>query len=133
MDLVMARTFNLFGTGMSDRLFVGKIYDQIRKYKQGAISKIEFGNLTSRRDFIDVADAVKYYELIMNYGASSQIYNVGSGKSIKIGDLIKKIFDEFDLDISIIEVKTKYNSINLDIDDIYADIKKLKALESKMR
>jgi len=133
MDLVMARTFNLFGRGMSKHLFVGRVYDQIKKYKRGEISKITVGNLLSKRDYIDVFEAVKYYKLIMNHGSASEIYNVGSGRSMMMNDLLKKILNEFELSMDIIEVKIESNHGKFDIADIYADIRKLMALKNKMK
>jgi GDP-4-dehydro-6-deoxy-D-mannose reductase len=133
MDIVMARTFNLFGRGMSKHLFVGRVYDQIRKYMRGEISKVSVGNLLSKRDYIDVFDAIKSYELIMNHGSTSEIYNVGSGRSIMIKDLLQKIFDEFELSMDILEVKVEPNPKKFDISDIYADISKLNALKRKLK
>src|SRR5438552_368802 len=39
-NVVMARPFNLLGPGLSTRLFVGSLYQQIDAYKVGRISKI---------------------------------------------------------------------------------------------
>ena len=133
MDLVMARTFNLFGRGMSNHLFIGRVYDQIKKYKRGEISKVSVGNLLNKRDYIDVFDAMKYYELIMKNGTTSEVYNVGSGKSTMIKDLLQKILDEFELSMDILEVKVDFNPDKLDIADIYADISKLKELKSRLK
>lgn len=132
MDLLMARTFNLFGKEMSNRLFIGRVYDQVTKYKRGEISKITVRNLLSKRDYIDVSEAIKYYELIMNHGKTSEVYNVGSGKSTMIRDLLKEIFDEFQIEVDSLEVKAESNNDKIDITDIYADIKKLKKLENNL-
>jgi len=69
----------------------------------------------------------------MKHGSPSEVYNVGSGRSIMIKDLLQKILDEFELGMDILEVKAESNPDKIDIADIYADIRKLKALESKLK
>ncbi|MDH4129609.1 MAG: NAD-dependent epimerase/dehydratase family protein [Spirochaetota bacterium] len=129
IDVVMARVFNLIGQGMPNTLFVGRLYEQIKKYQQGEINEIVLGNLQNRRDYISIEEAVKYYDLIMNRGVTGEIYNVGTGKSIQMSQLLDQILSEFHLDRQIIK-KEKLWGINnkLDITNIYADITKLKNL-----
>ncbi|MEW6068862.1 MAG: GDP-mannose 4,6-dehydratase [Nitrospirota bacterium] len=127
-DIVMARTFNIMGKGISNRLFIGRIYEQIDEYKKGNIPKIILGNLQNNRDYIDIKEAVKDYKLIMEYGVAGEIYNVGSGKSIKIYDLLNKILNENYLSMDVVEEKHTDHLNKLDIKDIYADITKLSSL-----
>ena len=61
LNVVMARSFNLIGKGMSNHLFVGKLYEQIEQYQRGKIKRITVGNLGNRRDYINVEEAVKAY------------------------------------------------------------------------
>lgn len=128
MDIVMARTFNIMGKGISNKLFIGRIYEQIDEYKKGNISKIVMGNLQNKRDYIDIKEAVKYYKVIMEYGLSGEIYNVGSGKSIKIYDLLDKILNENKLSMDVIEEKLPESFNKLDIKNIYADTGKISRL-----
>lgn len=128
MNVVMARPFNLRGRGMSERLFIGRVYKQIADYKEGKIDKIKVGNLNARRDYIDVIHAMGYYELIMNSGKTGEIYNVGTGQSVLMLDLLKSILVENNLDMSIVE-RDQYSSCNkMDVPDVYADITKLLGL-----
>ena len=131
LDIVMARTFNLYGKGISNKLFPGRVYEQIDEYKKGKTPKIFIGNLQNRRDYLDVREAVEYYRLIMNYGVSGEIYNVGSGRSIKIYDLLSQVLKENNLTVDIVEEQIVYNPNKLDIKDIYADTGKLMALRGK--
>lgn len=61
----MARTFNLLGKNMSDKIFIGKLYRQIDEFKRGALNKIILGNLDNKRDYISIEDAIKIY---IDYG-----------------------------------------------------------------
>ena len=130
LNIVMARTFNVFGRGMSNRLFVGRIYEQIDRYKRQEISKITVGNLKNKRDYLDVDDTVKYYQEIMACGSSGEIYNVGSGKSIRIYDLLVRLLDEAGLTHDVIEEQTYMANKQIEVADIYADMSKIKAIES---
>jgi nucleoside-diphosphate-sugar epimerase len=130
LNIVMARTFNIFGEGMSNRLFVGRLYQEINKYQCGEISKITVGNLKSKRDYIDISDAVKLYEAIMTAGKSGEIYNVGSGKSIQIADLLAKILQQAGLSHEVIEEQYYSEKAN-EVTDIYADMTKTKTIGSR--
>lgn len=128
LDIVMARTFNLLGTNISNRLFVGRVFQQIEQYKNGEIEKILLGDLQSKRDYINVQEAVGYYETIMTYGKTGNIYNVGSGTSIKLSDLLEKILLENDVSMNIIKTLSRDNIHKLNINNIFADMSKFNAL-----
>ena len=134
VDVVMARPFNLTGRGQSNRLFVGSLYDQIERYQRGEIKRITVGNLGSRRDYISVQEAVRAYRLVMNRGLSGQIYNIGSGRSISIEVLLKSILEEHGLDMSTVEHKalSERDAKKIDVPEIYADIRKLNALQAQI-
>jgi Nucleoside-diphosphate-sugar epimerases len=128
MDIVMARPFNLLGKGLSNKLFIGRIYEQIELFKQGKTKKITLGNLSAKRDYIEGPDAAKALYTIMQYGRSGEIYNVGSGKSISIKDLLEKILTENRLSMDVVESLEKTPDKKFDVPDIYADIQKLSYL-----
>lgn len=133
MDLVMARTFNLFDNSgrISKLLFIGKIYEQIEKVKRGEISKILVGNLEAKRDYIDVREAVKYYQKIMERGRLGEVYNVGSGNSVKMRDFLDLILKEAGLDMKVMEERGLKVPDKTDIPEIYADLRKIKTLEKR--
>jgi GDP-4-dehydro-6-deoxy-D-mannose reductase len=131
LDIVMARLFNLLGENISPKLFIGRIYQQIEEYKSGKIDKIILGDLQSKRDYINIQEAIKYYDIVMNYGKKGEIYNVGSGTSIKISDLLEKILLDNDLKMDMIEIKLKDSVNKLNVNDIFADLSKVNLLISK--
>ena len=131
MDIVMARTFNLLGKNISRQLFIGRVYQQIEEYKSGKIDKIILGDLESKRDYIDVQEAVKYYETIMVYGKTGEIYNVGSGNSVRLYDILKAILLEYDLTIDIVETRLKNYANKINVNDIFSDLSKVNLLRQK--
>jgi GDP-4-dehydro-6-deoxy-D-mannose reductase len=127
-DVVMARAFNLLGKGISDKLFPGAVHKQIDEYKAGQRSKIILGNLSHRRDYIKVEEAVKYYELIMKAGRAGEVYNVGSGQGIVIRDLLQAIMEENGLSMELVEERPVNDANKLDVKEVIADVTKLNSL-----
>lgn len=103
LDIVMARPFNLYGEGISTKLFIGNVYDQIKKLKDKKIKKVVVGNLDSRRDYLHVFEAVNDYKIIMEKGLPGNIYNVGSGEAILLSDMLRSILNKKGLDMSVVE------------------------------
>lgn len=130
LDIVMARTFNLLGENMSNKLFIGRIYQQIEQYKKGEIEKITLGSLESKRDYLNVEQAIKNYHTVMNYGKNGEVYNVGSGESVILYDLLEQVLVSKDLDLSIIETKSRSIMNKLNVNNIVADISKIRALST---
>lgn len=94
IDLVIARVFNLAIPGLSSRLFWGKVESLIHAYKNKMVSNMEFGNLSSQRDYIGLDDASTQLFAVADCGTTGEIYNIGSGfprtmRSILLDELCK--------------------------------------------
>lgn len=88
MDIVMAKPSNLIGPGYSNgvcSIFAKKI---IGMEKNGADKILEINNLKAQRDFIDVRDAVIAYEILLTKGKPGEIYEIASGKSRSLEEVI---------------------------------------------
>jgi GDP-4-dehydro-6-deoxy-D-mannose reductase len=125
----MARTFNLYGAGMPTKLFVGRLYEQIEAYRAGRISAIVVGNLDNQRDYVRVEVAVRAYALIMERGKAGEVYNVGSGASIRIRDLLRCILEVNGLSMAVVQEQQSRQENKFDIKNLVADIAKLRALK----
>jgi len=128
LDIEMARTFNLFGKGISERLFVGHVYRQVEKLHNQEIACIEVGNLDALRDYIDVAEALAYYRLIMAQGISGEIYNVGSGRAVAVSEVLERILKAENVPPKMVRQVGPVKAAIEDVDAAYADISKLLAL-----
>jgi len=129
MNVVMARLFNLIGRGISERLFIGTIFAQLESVCAGKASTIAVGNLESRRDYLSGEKAANGMELVMKRGTAGQTYNVASGFSRRLYDVLVEILEEKGLGMDIVRVGAGNRGNTYDPKDIYADITKLKALE----
>ncbi|MCT2195575.1 GDP-mannose 4,6-dehydratase [Paenibacillus sp. p3-SID1389] len=90
MDIIHVRPFNHIGPGQKRGFVVPDFAYQVAMIEKG-IQKpvISVGNLSSKRDFTDVRDIVKGYELIASKGLKGQTYNICSGKPVVISDLLE--------------------------------------------
>ena len=130
MDIVMARTFNLYGEGCSPLLFPGRVLQQVREVQDGLKKKIEVRSLDSSRDYLDVSAAVGSYLRIMRHGTGGEVYNVGSGQPVRMDGLLLDLISPFGLSMSDVEVLADDAKAKTDVPMIYADITKLNQLPS---
>ena len=83
MDVMVARTFNLLGPGLSNALVAGSLCAQF-----AGDGPIKVGNTSASRDFVDVRDAVRAYWQISQKGKRGEIYNVATGRATTIKKLL---------------------------------------------
>jgi GDP-4-dehydro-6-deoxy-D-mannose reductase len=100
-NVVVARLFNLVGEGASTRLSVGAFAEQLRRIKKGDQEpRIIVGDLTPRRDFIDVADACA---ALLALAAIPEMgtYNVCRGSSISMAEVLDIMVRESGLKVEV--------------------------------
>ena len=89
LPVIRVRTFNLLGPGLSPQLDCSAFARQIAQAERNRmLSTILTGNLSTRRDFVDVRDAVRAYVLLAEKGQAGQAYNVASGQAIAIQECL---------------------------------------------
>lgn len=125
LDVVVARIFNLLASGLSTRLFVGRVEHMINQIKQGKIDKIELGNLDSVRDYITADKAIRQINVIAKHGRSGEVYHVGSGQPQRMRDLLDRMLHEAGLNWSVVHSRLGDGArIGFDVPAIYADMNK---------
>lgn len=133
VDAVVARVFNLLMPGLSDRLFIGRVEQMIRKIKAGNAHTIELGNLESQRDYITGPQALDQLERIARRGVAGEAYNVGSGQPRKIQDVLASMLSEAGLDWSVVKtLPPSLQRTGYDVPVIYADLNKTNALSGSL-
>lgn len=88
LNIIIARTFNIIGPGMSSHLFIGNLFKQIRQYLNHQIKKIKLGNINGYRDYVDIRDVISAYFLLITTDLAYNIFNVGCGEAVKISDIL---------------------------------------------
>jgi GDP-4-dehydro-6-deoxy-D-mannose reductase len=89
--VVLVRAFNILGPGLPDYLAPAEFAGQIARIERGLLPPvIRVGDLTSKRDFINVHDVANVLPaLIANADASGQIVNVCTGEPASIDELLQ--------------------------------------------
>jgi GDP-4-dehydro-6-deoxy-D-mannose reductase len=101
-NVVVGRLFNLVGTGTPTRLSVGGFAEQLRRIKEGEEEPLlVVGDLSPRRDFLDVADACQALIALAGTPGATGIYNICSGRSISMGEVLDLMIRESGVDVQI--------------------------------
>ena len=89
MDIIKLRSFNFTGPGQ-DRKFVASDFSyQIVEIEKGLREPvIQVGNLSPVRDISDVRDIARYLEVLAEKGETGGIYNLCSGNTYSIQQLL---------------------------------------------
>jgi len=125
--IVVARTFNLTGPGLLDTLSIPSFIKQLIQIQRKEIpAVIKVGNLSPKRDYIDIQDAVRAYWKIVTEGKPGEIYNVGSGRSLSMQEILDMIIQKMGIEVTI---ETDMSRVRKnEIMNSQADIKKIKDL-----
>lgn len=114
MNIICTRSFNHTGVGQSTAFVLPSFVKQVADIdKTGKDGKIFVGNLTAFRDFSDVRDVVKVYRFLLENDNEFNVYNVGSGKSHKVGDLLSFIISLTQVKIEVIQDPEKMRPVDL--------------------
>ncbi len=91
LDIVCTRSFNHLGAGQTDRFVISSFVRQAVEVSKGLRPKITCGSLDIVRDFVDVRDVVRAYEMVLDKGISGEIYNVCSGRGVSLREVLEVI------------------------------------------
>lgn len=89
LNLVVTRLFNSIGPGQSDTYVMSNFAKQIVEMKLGIRDKIlKVGNIEVQRDFLDVRDVAEAYSLLLLGTEKNEAYNICSGNSLRISEVV---------------------------------------------
>lgn len=127
LEVLMVRAFNHIGPNQAPLFVVSDFCRQaawIEAGRQEAV--IQVGNLDVKRDFTDVRDVVRAYAMLIRSGKAGETYNVGSGRAVKIADILQMILARSPADIQVKADPSKLRPVDLPV--IEADIRKLQEI-----
>lgn len=102
LQVVRVRPFNHFGPRQATGFVIADWCKKIAQIEKGQMSPIiKVGNLKAKRDFTDVRDMVEAYAILLEKGKAGEVYNIGSGKSLCIEDILKILLKEAKIKISV--------------------------------
>ena len=83
------RSFNHSGPGQADAFVLSSFAKQASEIAAGQREpRMRVGNLDSVRDFLDVEDVVRAYVALCDRAVPGGIYNVASGRGVRVGDAL---------------------------------------------
>lgn len=124
LNVMIVRPFQLIGKGVSARLAPGAFAEQLKRAISDGSNVIKVGNLESRRDFLDIRDAVEAIWALCQKPDAGECFNICSGKPIKMADLLKMMITCADVDIKM-EIDPERQRGTSDINTIFGSYKKL--------
>jgi len=95
LPIVRSRAFNHEGPRRGDVFVTSNFARQIAEIEAGVRDPIIYvGDLTPRRDYSDVRDVVRGYWMLMEQGEPGEVYNLCSGKSWAIQQVLDFLLDQ---------------------------------------
>ena len=93
LPIVHVRQFNVTGVGQSSSFVIPSICSQAAAFANSTIAPdksyhIIAGNTAVRRDFLSITDVCEAYHYLLDKGIAGEVYNVSSGITYSIDELI---------------------------------------------
>lgn len=123
IPVVRVRPFNHLGPRLSPMFSISRFAKAIAEMEKGQLEPVlRVGNLAAKRDFTDVRDIVRAYVLAEEKGQLGDVYNIGSGVSHSIQEVLEKLLSLSETKITIETDKSLFRPS--DIPELRADISK---------
>jgi len=117
LKVTIFRPFNVYGPGQNEKFLIPEIIKQVLQKEK---EMVEVNDLSPKRDYIFIDDMVE--ALVLSADGKDGIYNIGSGYSVSVEDLIKMVMKKSG-------ILKKYFSKNItrenEVYDVVADISKV--------
>ncbi|RME58842.1 MAG: NAD-dependent epimerase/dehydratase family protein [Candidatus Dadabacteria bacterium] len=111
-QVVIFRPFNQIGPGQSARFVTASFAKQLAEVALGKREPvIKVGNLSPKRDFMDVRDSVTAYEAALETGEG--IYNLASGRSTAIKDILNLLIAISGVNVEVVEDPALFRRVDL--------------------
>ncbi len=124
LEVMMVRAFNHIGPNQDSLFVVADFCRQTAEIEAGLKKPvIKVGNLSVARDFTDVRDVVRAYDLLIRKGETGETYNIGSGRAIVIEDILNMILSKSKTKIQVEKDPSRFRPV--DVPTIEADTRKV--------
>lgn len=127
LRVVRTRGFNHTGPRRGEVFICSNFAKQIVEIEKKKREPVIYvGNLEARRDFTDVRDTVRAYWLSLEKGIEGEVYNIGTGKTYSIHEILEML-----LSLARVNVKIQVDPTRLrpsDVPVLLSDSTKFKEL-----
>jgi len=102
LRVVRTRGFNHTGPRRGEVFICSNFAKQIVEIEKKKREPVIYvGNLEARRDFTDVRDTVRAYWLSLEKGIEGEVYNIGTGKTYSIHEILHMLLSLAQIDVKI--------------------------------
>ena len=124
LPVFRVRPFNHIGPRQNEKFVAPAFATQIAAIEAGHQPPVlRVGNLEARRDFTDVRDVVRAYATVLEHGEPGEVYNIGTGLSRGIRELLATLLKMARVAI---EVKVETSRLRpVDLPDLVCDSSRL--------
>lgn len=127
LPIIRVRPFNHIGPRQAPGFVAPDFARQIAEVEAGRRPpRMQVGNLKARRDFTDVRDMVRAYYLAVTQGMPGDVYNIGSGRSHAIQELLDVLLGYSRVKISVEPDPARMRPS--DVPDVRCDAGKFRAI-----
>ena len=113
-SLVWGRAFFIYGPEQRDEALIPSCYQSLKNSEKPNIN-----NPLARNDFVYILDVVNSIRILVESEGSSGVYNIGSGDSTPVWDVVNKVADALGL-------PHPYSDMPIMLDNNFADMSKMK-------
>ena len=100
LPVVEARPFNHIGPHQALGFVVPDFASQLAGMRVGQrLNRMMVGNLDAMRDFTDVRDVVRAYQLLAEHGQPGEGYLICSGQPVKIETILQKLIEIAEVEV----------------------------------
>jgi nucleoside-diphosphate-sugar epimerase len=125
LDIVVARPFQHEGPGRGDRFAIGSWTRQIAELELRGGGELLVGDLSPARDITDVRDVCRAYELLLDRAIEAGMYNIASGTSVALDDVVQMLVELARAPISVVTDESRFRPSDLPL--VLGDSSKLRA------
>jgi GDP-4-dehydro-6-deoxy-D-mannose reductase len=114
LAVIRLRPFHLTGPRRPAHFVGSSFAEQIARIEHGQLPPVlKVGNVDAVRDITDVRDAARAYWLAVTSGTAGEVYNLCSGRALRIGGLVRGL-----LDLTEVPIEVERDPERLRTDDI---------------
>ena len=125
MHIVVTRAFNHTGPRRGPIFVTSTIARQIAEIERGLRRPVVLvGDLTTKRDWHDVRDTARAYWLALQRGEPGEVYNVGSGRAVRVREVLETLLGYSAAKIDVREDPARLRPSDVPI--LWADVTKFK-------
>jgi len=122
LPVKIIRPFNTYGPRQSARAIIPTIITQLLTGQK----KLKLGNLNPTRDLTYVEDTARgFLEIFNSKSLLGEVVNIGSGKEISIGNLVKMIGEIMGIEVNIVAEHERIRPPNSEVERLLCDNSKI--------